>query len=293
VCRGADASDGQPTLMDALLAPWMTTPLGGFLLFVAVGFLAQLVDGALGMAYGVISTTVLLTLGVPPVQATAMVHTAEIFTTGASGAAHAWRRNVDWSLVARLAPAGAIGGIAGALVVTSVPVHILRPFVAGWLALMGVVMVLAALRGRFRAAGPPKGVIPLGLAGGFLDASGGGGWGPVVTTSLISSGQTPRTTIGSVSVSEFLVTTAVAAAFAMTIGLGHMGEVAGLVVGGVLAAPLAATIVRAAPTRLLMGLVGVLVVALSIWQLALAFDAAWRPLVALAPDWLRPLLEGR
>lgn len=262
----------------------------GFFLFVAVGFFAQLIDGALGMAYGVISTTVLLTLGVPPAQASAMVHTAEIFTTGASGAAHAWRRNVDWRMVARLAPAGAFGGILGAWMVSSIPVDIIRPFVAAWLALMGVVMLAAAIMNRKPNTAPAKGVIPLGVAGGFLDAAGGGGWGPVVTTTLIGSGQAPRTTIGSVSLSEFIVTTAIAAAFAMALGTGHLADVAGLIVGGVIAAPIAASAVRIMPARLLMAAVGVVVIALSAWQIYIAFDSAWTPLWRLTPEWLQDML---
>lgn len=246
-------------------------PLTGFLLFVALGFAAQLVDGALGMAYGVISTTVLLALGIPPAQASAMVHTAEIFTTGASGAAHTWRRNVDWRMVARLAPAGALGGVAGAFLVSYAPVDLLRPIVSGWLGLMGLLMIAGAIRGHVPTGKRPRGLIPLGLIGGFLDASGGGGWGPVVTTTLITSGQTPRTTIGSVSVSEFLVTAAIAATFTATIGGDHLADVAGLIVGGVLAAPIAASAVRFIPARALMGMVGVLVTALSAWQLYRAF----------------------
>lgn len=264
-------------------------PLAGFFLFVAIGFAAQLVDGALGMAYGVISTTVLMTLGVPPAQASAMVHTAEIFTTGASGAAHAWRRNVDWRMAARLAPAGAVGGIVGATLLSNAPVDLMRPIVSAWLALMGLVMILTALRTRQRAAAAPKGLIPLGLAGGFLDASGGGGWGPVVTTTLISAGQTPRVTIGSVSLSEFIVTVAIAATFTVSLGLGHIGDVAGLIVGGVLAAPLAASAVRIVPARVLMLIVGVLVIALSAWQIHLAFDKAWAQLLAVTPEWIKNL----
>lgn len=264
-------------------------PLAGFFLFVAIGFAAQLVDGALGMAYGVISTTVLMALGVPPAQASAMVHTAEIFTTGASGAAHTWRRNVDWRMVARLAPAGAIGGGLGALALSYAPVDLMRPLVSAWLGLMGLVMIITALRGRRPPAPAPKGLIPLGLAGGFLDASGGGGWGPVVTTTLISAGQTPRITIGSVSVSEFIVTLAIAATFTVTLGIGHITDVAGLIVGGVLAAPLAASAVRVVPARALMLVVGVLVLALSAWQIHIAFDKTWAQLLAVTPEWIKNL----
>jgi uncharacterized membrane protein YfcA len=268
-------------------------PLSAFFLFVAVGFAAQLVDGALGMAYGVITTSVLLALGVPPAQASALVHAAEIFTTGASGAAHAWKRNVDWRLVARLAPAGALGGVAGAWAVSVAPVAIIRPAVAAWLGLMGLVLIVSALVGRKPAERAPKHVAPLGLVGGFLDASGGGGWGPVVSTTLLSAGHTPHTTIGSVSLSEFFVTVAITATFAMTLGTGHLMDVAGLVVGGVLAAPLAAHAVRIIPARVLMALVGAIVIGLSGLQLSMALQSAWAELWSLTPPWAKDLLVGR
>jgi hypothetical protein len=266
-------------------------PLSAFLLFAAIGFCAQLVDGALGMAYGVITTSVLITLGLPPAQASALVHTAEIFTTGASGAAHAWKRNINWSMVARLAPAGAVGGALGAWAVSVTPVEIIRPIVAAWLGLMGLILILTALRGRRPAERPPRHVIPLGLAGGFLDASGGGGWGPVVSTSLLSAGHTPHTTIGSVSLSEFVVTCAIAATFAMTIGTGRLTDVAGLIVGGVLAAPIAAHAVCIIPARVLMALVGAIVMALSGWQIVLAFDRAVAEFWSLLPPWATNLID--
>jgi uncharacterized membrane protein YfcA len=262
--------------------------LSEFWIFLAIGFAAQLVDGALGMAYGIISTTVLVSIGIPPAQASAITHSAEVFTTGASAIAHIRSGNVDWSLVARLTPAGIAGAVAGAVLVSQFNPELVRPFVAGWLLLMGFVLLFTALRKPRDRPPKVKGAIPLGLAGGFLDASGGGGWGPVVTSTLLGSGHAPRTTIGSVNTSEFAVTCAAAGAFAALIGIGHLEAVAGLIIGGVLAAPLAAHVVKLLPARILMAFVGLLVIALSAWQLRLLGIAA---LEFLTPDALRNLAK--
>ena len=247
-----------------------------------VGFIAQLVDGALGMAYGLVSTSFLLAFGVPPAAASAAVHTAEMFTTGASGAAHIWRRNVQWDLVWRLAPAGIAGGIAGALTVSYLPVSIMKPIVSIYLLAMGVAVVILALRGRKAAPEHPKGVGRIGLIGGFLDAAGGGGWGPVVTTTLLGRGHGPRHTVGSVNTSEFLVTAAISASFFLTLGSVRWTDILGLLIGGVLAAPVAAFAVSVAKPRLLMGGIGCFVVSLSIWQIAVAIDPQMTFLTALA-----------
>jgi len=247
-----------------------------------VGFIAQLVDGALGMAYGLVSTSFLLAFGVPPAAASAAVHTAEMFTTGASGAAHIWRRNVQWDLVWRLAPAGIAGGIAGALTVSYLPVSIMKPIVSVYLLAMGVAVVILALRGRKAAPEQPKGVGRIGLIGGFLDAAGGGGWGPVVTTTLLGRGHGPRHTVGSVNTSEFLVTAAISASFFLTLGSVRWTDILGLLIGGVLAAPVAAFAVSVAKPRLLMGGIGCFVVSLSIWQIAVAIDPQMTFLTALA-----------
>lgn len=260
--------------------------LSEFWVFLAIGFAAQLVDGALGMAYGIITTTVLVSIGIPPAQASAMTHSAEVFTTGASAISHISHRNVDWSVVARLAPAGILGAVAGAVLVSQINSELVRPFVAGWLLLMGFVLLITALRKQRERPPKVKGAIPLGLVGGFLDASGGGGWGPVVASTLLGSGHAPRTTIGSVNASEFAVTCAAAGAFAALIGVGHLEAVAGLILGGVMAAPVAAHVVKIVPARLLMGFVGLLVIALSAWQLRVLGLAAWE---FLTPDSLTRL----
>ena len=224
--------------------------------FIAVGFVAQLIDGALGMAFGVISTTLLVSLGVPPAAASAGVHAAETFTTAASGASHILHRNVNWRLFLRLAIPGVIGGVLGAYVLTQVSAEAARPFVLAYLASIGVYLVW---RGVYYPPThrPPKIVEPLGLAGGFLDAAGGGGWGPVVTGNLLVQGAEPRRTIGTVNTTEFIVTATISATFIATLGWA-MFTVAtiGLLVGGVLAAPFGAMVAKRARPRVLLIFVG-------------------------------------
>ncbi len=252
---------------------------------VFVGFVAQFVDGALGMAYGLVSTSFLLAFGVPPAAASAAVHTAEMFTTGASGAAHVWRRNVDWRLIWRLAPAGIVGGVLGAAVVSYLPVAIIKPIVSTYLLLRGGVVVVLALRGPAAAPPAPKGVRGIGLVGGFLDAAGGGGWGPVVTTTLLGRGHAARQTVGSVNTSEFLVTAAVSATFFLTLGGIHWENILGLLIGGLIAAPVAAFAVSVTKPRLLMGGIGCFVVSIALWQIAVALDPQMTFLASLR---LRP-----
>jgi uncharacterized protein len=242
-----------------------------FWIFFGVGFLAQLVDGALGMAYGVVSSTVLLAFGVSPAMASASVHVAEVFTTAASGTSHTLHKNVDWKLFRRLAIPGAIGGIIGAYVLTEIDGDAIRPFITGYLAAIGIFILYKAVTTKMPKPREIGGeAAPLGLAGGFLDAVGGGGWGPVVTSSLVASGSAPRQTIGTVNTAEFVVTVAISATFIITIFSGswegakdiqgHAWAVGGLIAGGVLAAPLAAWIVKIIPQKSLMVMVGVLIV---------------------------------
>ena len=236
------------------------------ILFMAVGFAAQLIDGALGMAYGLSATTVLLSLGTAPAIASASVHTAEVFTTAASGAAH-WRMgNVDLKLVVRLAVPGMVGGAIGAYLLASVPGEAIRPFVSAYLFAMGVLIVSRAVRRRVRPEAP-RHVIPLGLFGGFIDAVGGGGWGPIVASTLVGRGAVPRMAIGSVNLAEFFVTLTVSATFLATVGLELMPIIIGLVLGGVIAAPFAALATRHIPDRPLMLMVGVVIVLLSLREL--------------------------
>ena len=249
-----------------------------FLLFMAVGFLAQLVDGSLGMAYGVISSTVLLSFGVPPATASASVHAAEVFTTAASAGSHAVNRNVDWKLFAPLALGGVVGGVAGAFVLTSIDGDVIKPWITGYLGIMGALILWRAWRGVRGRAFSWKLSPPLGLIGGFLDAIGGGGWGPSVTTTMVASGSDPRRAIGTANAAEFFVTSAISATFLAALLTGHWAEaddmadhataVAGLIAGGLLAAPLAGFVVRLAPVRVLTFAVGALVLLVAAYQTA-------------------------
>ena len=248
-----------------------------FTLFLILGFLAQIVDGALGMAYGVISSSVLLAFGVPPAAASASVHAAEMFTTAASAGSHVWHRNVNWRLFRILAPVGIAGGVLGTYVITSVDGAVLKPSVAGYLGIMGLYILYRAFR-KMTPIDQHKAalVVPLGAVGGFMDAVGGGGWGPVVTTGLVGSGGAPREVIGTVNTVEFFLTAAVSAAFLTALLTGHWAEadglmtyawaVGGLIVGGVIAAPMAGYVTRYLPQKYLMVAVGTLITLLAIYQ---------------------------
>ena len=233
--------------------------------FIAVGFAAQIVDGALGMAFGVLSTTLLLGLGVPPAAASAGVHTVETFTTGVSGISHIAHRNVDWRLLARLAVPGVIGGVLGAYVLTQIDAEAVKPFVLAYLAAIGAYLVWRGFHypPEHKA---PKVVEPLALVGGFLDAAGGGGWGPVVTGNLLVQGAEPRRTIGTVNTAEFLLTVSISATFIATLGWAAFTVATlGLLIGGVAAAPLGAWVARRAPSKILLLLVGTLLLVTSIY----------------------------
>lgn len=246
--------------------------LSELLLFIAVGFAAQLVDGAIGMAYGLTSTAVLLSLGIAPATASASVHAAEVFTTGASGLSH-WRfGNIDPSLFLRLALPGAIGGAIGAYMLTELPAHVVQPIVSIYLAIMGAVVLLKALKRQATAPRKPRYVPLLGFSGGLLDAVGGGGWGPMVASTLVGTGTKARFAIGSTNAAEFIVTATISATFVLTIGLELWPIIAGLIIGGVLAAPFAAYVTRSLPDRPLMILVGIVIIVLSLRGLLQAFS---------------------
>ncbi len=233
------------------------------LTFVAVGFIAQVIDGALGMAYGVISTTFLLSAGILPAAASASVHTAEVFTTGVSGLSHLKLGNVDKKLFKRLLISGVIGGVLGAYILTSMPEKTIKPFVAFYLLLMGLFILYKAFK-KIQERKVEERLFPLGLTGGFLDAIGGGGWGPIVTSTLVAKGNNPRLTIGSVNLAEFFVTVAESVTFFTIIGISHWKIILGLIAGGVLAAPLAAHACKRLPSKKLMIMVGALITVLSI-----------------------------
>jgi uncharacterized membrane protein YfcA len=242
-----------------------------FMLLLAIGFVAQLADGALGMAYGILSNAAMLAMGLPPAQASALVHTAEIFTTGASAASHIYHRNVDWRMVARLGITGVLGAITGAWILSNIDVAAARRFVYGYLLLMGIYILVKSARIAAAREAPSGWVSPFGFVAGFLDASGGGGWGPMMTSTLIGSGHAPRQVVGSVNTTEFFVTAAAATTFFVELGASSLQQLLPLILGGVLAAPFGGWLVKHVAARALMSAVGLLIVALSIWQLLRAF----------------------
>jgi uncharacterized membrane protein YfcA len=233
-----------------------------------------MIDGALGMAYGVSSNAFLLSLGIAPAAASASVHMAEVVTTGISGFSHWKLGNVDWKLVRRLLIPGVIGGVLGAYLLTSVNGDVIKPYIAAYLILMGGVIIYKAFTLRPRNKpdeyhGPN--VSWLGLLGGFCDAIGGGGWGPVVTSTLVARGKYPRTTIGSVNFSEFFVTLSQSVVFVLTLSFSQYWQIIlGLLIGGGIAAPLAARMTKQLPIKTLMILVGALIILLSIRTIYLA-----------------------
>lgn len=248
-----------------------------FLLFLVVGVLAQSVDGALGMAYGVISSSVLLAFGVPPATASASVHGAEVFTTAASASSHAWHKNVEWRLFIPLAVAGIVGGCLGAYVLTGIDGDVIKPFIVAYLALIGAYILWRAGHDlKPRRIRPAWIVAPLGVIGGFFDAIGGGGWGPTVSSAMVGAGQEPRRAIGTVNTAEFFLTVAISATFVWALMTGrwqdagalenHFAAVAGLVVGGLIAAPFAGYIVKKVPRRALTYAVGCLLIFLAGFQ---------------------------
>jgi uncharacterized protein len=243
-----------------------------FLTLIGIGFLAQLVDGALGMAFGLISTIALLSLGMPPAHASAAVHTAEVATTGASGLSHLFHHNVDRRLLLTLGAPGVLGGVLGAYVLSNIDGRAIRPFVSAYLLVMGLFILMKAAKLAPTNEDAKVGyAAPLGLVGGFLDAIGGGGWGPMVTSTLIGSGHAPRKVIGSVNAAEFFITVAVATTFFIELATADVEHIAALIIGGLLAAPFAGYIVRYVQPRALMAAVGVLVSALALFQLAKSF----------------------
>jgi uncharacterized protein len=250
------------------------------LLFVSVaGFLAQLIDGAMGMAFGVISTTVLISLTYSPAAASAIVHFAKIATGAASGAAHIKYGNVDWHATIKVAIPGGIGAFIGAVVLSSIDLRAAIPWTASILLIMGFIVLFRFTRqtilGKKRRA-RARWLAPLGLVGGFVDSTGGGGWGPIVTTSLTASNALePRKAIGSTNTAELVVAIASSLGFLVGLGAKQMpwSAVLALVIGGTLAAPAAAWLVKNAPQRILGVFVGGLIIILNVRQLLVVFSA--------------------
>ncbi|OLT43230.1 permease [Saccharomonospora sp. CUA-673] len=260
------------------------------LLFGLAGFLAQMVDGSLGMAFGVTATTTLLVAGTAPAVASAAVHLAEVGTALASGLAHWKMRNVDWRVVGTLALPGAIGAVLGAYVLTSLATESAEVWITTILLVLGTYVLIrfSFLKlGRFVASRRPgsRFLAPLGLVAGFIDASGGGGWGPVATTSLLSSGRLePRKVVGSVDTSEFIVAVAASLGFLFALSAEESMNytvVAGLMIGGVIAAPFAAWVVKKLPARILGAAAGGLIVLTNMQTLLSSFEASLSVTIAV------------
>lgn len=243
---------------------------GTFYTFVGVGFVAQLIDGMLGMGYGVVSAISLMSLGLSPASVSASIHTAEMFASGASGYNHYRFGNVNKRLFKVLLIPGILGSVSGALLLTRFGEQyaaIIKPVLALYLLLLGLRIISKAVRKQAQKRRKVKNAGWLAGAGGFLDSFGGGGWGPLVTSTLIANGRTPNYVIGTVSLVEFFVTFASALTFFSILGFSHWQIVLGLIVGGVTAAPLAARLAGRLPTRWMFIGVGTMVVVWSLWAL--------------------------
>ncbi|MFC5269610.1 sulfite exporter TauE/SafE family protein [Adhaeribacter terreus] len=241
-----------------------------FLKFLLIGFLAQVIDGALGMAYGVSAASFLMSFGVPPAITSACVHLAEVFTTGVSGLSHIRFGNIHRDLFKKLVIPGVAGAITGAYLLSSVDMKIIKPFVAIYLIFVGLLIIKKAY-GIIKPESEIKNMALLGLAGGFIDSVGGGGWGPVVTSTLLGKGQHPRFAIGSVNLAEFFVALSSSSVFTIFMGIPDWNVILGLIAGGVIAAPFAAYLCKKINPKKLMIVVGLVIIGLSIRTLYLFF----------------------
>lgn len=247
-----------------------------FFYFLMAGFVAQMIDGALGMAYGVTATTFLMSVGISPLHATASVHSSEIFTSGVSGYMHLKFGNINSKLFKAVLIPGVIGAALGAWVISELSAFetyakALQPIISVYTAFLGILIIRKALKKRIEKK-PVKHIGLLAWTGGFLDSIGGGGWGPIVNSTLIASGRHPRYTIGSVNLAEFFVSFASSVVFALYVGLGNYGLVIlGLILGGSIAAPIAAHLAQRLPVKTMMVLVGIVVIIVSLRKIILFF----------------------
>ena len=239
-----------------------------FLIFFAIGVFAQLVDGTLGMGYGATSTSFLLAYGVPPVISSTGVHVAEMFTTGASAISHHKFGNINKKLVKHLLIPGVLGSIAGAYLLSDViNGDVIKPFIAVYMIVLAIIIIKKALAKTIVKKKTKKLGI-LATFGGFMDAVGGGGWGPIVTSTLLGRGRNPRYTIGSVNAAEFAISFASGITFMLFGGIHGWQVIIGLILGGVIAAPLGAYLVNKIIRTPMMVAVGVLIILLSLKTLS-------------------------
>lgn len=242
-----------------------------FALYLLVGLAAQLVDGALGMAYGVTSTSFLLSLGVPPAISSTSVHVAEMFTTGASAISHFRFKNINKKLFKSLLIPGVIGAIVGAYLLSDViDGDVIKPYIAAYMLILGLIIIRKALQ-KTLVKNKTKRIGTLAAAGGFLDSIGGGGWGPIVTSTLLGQGRDPRYTIGSVNAAEFVISFASGVTFLIFTGVSSWQVVSGLIIGGIIAAPFGAMLVGKIKRKPLMLIIGTLVIGLSVRTILLSF----------------------
>ncbi|RNL95153.1 sulfite exporter TauE/SafE family protein [Sinomicrobium pectinilyticum] len=232
-----------------------------FFTFVGIGFFAQLIDGALGMAYGASSTALLLHFGVSPRIASASVHTAEVFTTGVSGLSHLRFKNIDKTLLIRLVIPGVIGAVLGAYLLSDIlDGGIVKPYISAYLLILGTIILYKGIRNRQKEKKEVKKAGLLAFFGGLLDAIGGGGWGPIVTSNIINQGKSPRETIGTVNTAEFFITFFATGIFLYYVGIDSWQVVLGLIIGGVFAAPIGAFLASRINKRVLFIVVGLVVI---------------------------------
>jgi uncharacterized membrane protein YfcA len=243
-----------------------------FIWFVVAGFIAQMIDGALGMAYGVSCSTLLMSTGLPPAVTSAAVHTAEVFTTGVSGLSHLYLKNINKSLFVKLLTGGVLGAIIGAYAISELlDGKVIKPYVSAYLLILGFVILWKSVRPR-PLNEKMKYLGGLGFAGGLMDSIGGGGWGPIVTSNLINKGNCPKETIGTVNTAEFFITFASTGIFLYFLGIQSIQPVLGLILGGIVAAPLGAYLVKMIPPKALMRSVGVLIVITSSYNIYKSFQ---------------------
>jgi uncharacterized membrane protein YfcA len=235
------------------------------LIYILGGFIAQMIDGALGMAYGVSATTFLLSFGIPPAAASAGVHTSEIFTSGVSGWMHLRFKNVNNKLFKTILLPGVAGAILGAYVLSSLSDYnyLITPIVSTYTLILGILIIRKVIK-KHKIKSKVKKLGVLATFGGFLDALGGGGWGPIVSSTLIAGGRNARYTIGSVNLAEFFVSFASSITFAILIGLTHWQVIVGLILGGAVAAPIAAKLSSKLPVKTMMLMVGIVVIIVSL-----------------------------
>jgi len=242
--------------------------LDKFLFFVLAGFTAQMIDGTLGMAYGASCSSLLMYLGIPPAAASASVHTAEVFTTGISGLSHIHFKNIDKALFFRIVITGVLGAAAGAFVISElIDGKAIKPFIAAYLLFLGVLILIKGIRNKPKVHTEVKRAELLALFGGFMDATGGGGWGPIVTSNIINQGKNPAETIGTVNLAEFFVAFASTGVFIFFMGIESWQVILGLVTGGIFAAPIGGYLASRVNKKALMTFVGAIIVLSSAYTL--------------------------